>query len=110
MWDIERWTVTILAMVAERWWGLVTILAMISVSDGYGTDGSNTPTTVAVRVPNDPSLTTFPSTVGSLFNAVVQKRYVRTTAPAAARPSSRLSSRRPLTRRRALTLQRGRAG
>jgi len=64
------------------------MLAMISVSAGYGTDGSNTPTTVAVRDPNDPSLTTFPSTVGSLFSAVVQKRYVRTTAPAAAGPSS----------------------
>jgi hypothetical protein len=52
----------------------VTTLAMISVSAGYGMDGSNTPTMVPVRAPNDPSLTTFPSTDGSLFKAVVQKR------------------------------------
>ena len=32
--------------------GLVTMLAMISVSAGYGTDGSSTPITVALRVPS----------------------------------------------------------
>ena len=34
-------------IVASRWCGLVTTLAMISVSVGYGTDGSRTPTMVA---------------------------------------------------------------
>ena len=40
-------------IVASRWCGLVTTLAMISVSCGYGTEGSRTPTTVAgcSRVP-----------------------------------------------------------
>ena len=32
---------------------------------------------------------------GSLLNAVFQKRYVRTAAPSAFGPSSRMSSRRP---------------
>ena len=66
-----RWTRPV-TIVADMWCGLVTTLAMISVSDGYGTHGSNTPTIVAVRDPNDPSRTTFPSTEGSLFSAVVQ--------------------------------------
>ena len=55
---------------------------MISVSDGYGTDGSRTPTIVAVRVPRR---TVLPITDGSLFSEVVQKRYVSTAAPAALR-------------------------
>ena len=44
---------------------------MISVSAGYGTDGSSTPTMVAERVPRR---TVLPSTDGSLLSAVVQKR------------------------------------
>ena len=39
-------------IVAPRWCGLVTMLAMISVSTGYGTDGSSTPTMVAVPLLN----------------------------------------------------------
>ena len=35
-------------IVAPMWCGLVTMLAMISVSAGYGIDGSRTPTIVAV--------------------------------------------------------------
>ena len=58
---------------------------MISVSAGYGTDGSRTPTTVAVRGPRRMVL---PTTVGSLLSDVVQNRYVRTAAPAAFGPSS----------------------
>ena len=50
-------------IVASRWCGLVTTLAMISVSAGYGTDGSSTPTIVAVR---SPSRTVLPTTDGSL--------------------------------------------
>ena len=38
-------------IVADRWCGLVTTLAMISVATGYGTDGSRTPTIVAERAP-----------------------------------------------------------
>jgi hypothetical protein len=44
---------------------------MISVSAGYGTDGSSTPTMVADRVP---SLTVLPMTDGSLPSPEVQKR------------------------------------
>jgi hypothetical protein len=36
-----------------------------NISAGYGIDGSNIPTMVPVRDPNDPSLTTFASTDGS---------------------------------------------
>ena len=50
-----------------------------------GTDGSSTPTMVADRCP---SRTVLPSTDGSLLNAVVQKRWVSTAAPAAFGPSS----------------------
>ena len=46
---------------------------MISVSDGYGVEGSSTPMIVADRVPNR---TVLPITVGSLFNDVVQNRCV----------------------------------
>src|SRR5579871_5185473 len=70
------------------------MLAIISVSDGYGTEGSSTPTTVAER---EPRRTTLPSTVGSLFSVVDQKRYVSTIAPAAFGPSSCASSNRPIT-------------
>src|SRR5215203_1499042 len=59
---------------------------MISVSAGYGTEGSRTPTTV-----------------GSLLSDVDQKRYVSTTAPAAFGPSSLGFSRRPSTGRRPMT-------
>ena len=58
-------------IVALKWCGLVTTLAMISVSAGYGTDGSRTPTTVAVRVPRRMVL---PTTVGSAASVVLQKR------------------------------------
>jgi hypothetical protein len=44
--------VRIVFIVAPRWCGLVTMLAMISVSAGYGTDGSSTPITVALRDPS----------------------------------------------------------
>ena len=67
-------------IVAPMWCGLVTMLAMISVSAGYGIDGSRTPTIVAVRAPR---LIGLPTTAGSLLKKLVQKRYVRTTAPAA---------------------------
>ena len=49
----------------------MTTLAMISVSAGYGTEGSSTPTIVAVR---SPSLTVLPITERSLPSVVVQKR------------------------------------
>jgi hypothetical protein len=58
---------------------------MISICAGYGTEGSRTPTTVAVRVP---SLKVLPAAAGSLFSEVVQKRWVRTTAHAASGRSS----------------------
>ena len=58
---------------------------MISVSAGYGTDGSSTPTIVADA---SPSRTVLPSTDRSPFSVVVQKRYVSTAAPAAFGPSS----------------------
>ena len=76
------------------------MLAMISVSTGYGTDGSSTPITVAVRVSRR---TVLPSTVGSLASAVDQKRCVSTTTPAAPGPSSAGVSRRPSTGRRPIT-------
>ena len=41
-----RWV----TIVADRWWGLVTTLAMSSVSVGYGTDGSSTPTITAFAI------------------------------------------------------------
>ena len=51
------------------------MLPMISVSEGYGTHGSRTPTTVAGRASmKESSRTAFPSTLGSLFSAVAQKR------------------------------------
>ena len=87
-------------MVASRWCGLVTTLAMISVSCGYGTDGSRTPTIVAGR---SLSLMTVPITDGSLRNAVVQKRWVSTAAPSAFGPSSAALSSRPSTGRRPIT-------
>ena len=46
--------VRIVTICAPMWCGLVTMLAMISVSAGYGTDGSSTPITVALRVPDHP--------------------------------------------------------
>ena len=67
-------------MVADRWCGLVTTFAMISVCAGYGTDGSTTPTIVAER---SPSLMVFPIRLGSLPKEVLQKRCVSTAAPAA---------------------------
>ena len=70
------------------------MFAMISVSDGYGTDGSRTPTIVAER---SPSLTVFPRSDGSLPSVVVQNRYVSTAAPAAFGPSSVASRSRPST-------------
>src|SRR6266850_3902687 len=73
---------------------------MISVSAGYGTDGSRTPTTVAARGPRRIVL---PITVGSLLSEVVQNRYVRTAAPAALGPSSCAFNRRPSTGRRPIT-------
>ena len=73
---------------------------MISVSDGYGTDGSSTPTIVALR---SPSLTVLPMTDASLWSVSLQKRYVSTAAPAAAGPSSDGPSRRPCTGRSPMT-------
>jgi hypothetical protein len=73
---------------------------MSSVSAGYGTDGSTTPTMTAERVPRR---TVLPTTVGSLFRAVVQKRWVRTAAPAADGPSSSAVNSRPATARRPIT-------
>src|SRR3954469_20265232 len=87
-------------IVADRWCGLVTTLAMISVSDGYGTEGSRTPTIVAER---SPSLTVLPITDGSLPSEVDQKRYVSTAAPAALGPSSDASSNRPRIERSPIT-------
>ena len=73
---------------------------MISVSVGYGTDGSRTPTIVADL---SPSRIVLPTTVSSPWNAVVQKRYVSTAAPAARGPSSLGPSRRPRTARSPIT-------
>ena len=50
-----------------------------------------------------PRRTRLPTTVGSLLNAVVQKRYVSTAAPAAFGPSSFSFSRRPSAGRRPMT-------
>ena len=69
------------------------MLAMISVSAGYGTDGSSTPITVALRAP---SWMVLPTTDGSLFSDFVQKRFVSTATPAALNPSSDGSTRRPM--------------
>jgi hypothetical protein len=63
--------VRLATIVAPRWCGLVTTFAMISVSAGYGIEGSRTPTTLAVR---GPSLMVLPTTPGSLSSEVVQKR------------------------------------
>src|SRR5581483_2317530 len=79
------------------------MLAMISVSWGYGTQGSKTPTTVAARESPAPSRTFLPRTDGSLFKAVDQNRYVNTTAPAAFGPSSLASSSRPSIGRSPIT-------
>ena len=80
------------------------MLAMISVSWGYGTHGSKTPTTVAGRASmNESSRIFLPSTEGSLFSVVDQKRYVNTTAPAALGPSSCASRSRPSTGRNPIT-------
>jgi hypothetical protein len=87
-------------IVASRWCGLVTTLAMISVSVGYGTDGSSTPMIVADRRPNR---TVLPSSPVSPFSAVVQKRFVSTTTPSALGPSSVASIRRPSTGRSPMT-------
>ncbi len=76
------------------------MLAMISVSTGYGIDGSSTPTMVAVR---DPSCIDLPITDGSLLKKLVQKRCVSTTAPAALSPSSAAFSSRPSAGRRPIT-------
>ena len=59
---------------------------MISVSAGYGTDGSTTPMIVAER---SLSRMVLPITAGSLASDVVQNRCVSTATPAAAGPSSR---------------------
>ncbi len=87
-------------IVASRWCGLVTTLEMISVCDGYGTDGSRTPTIVADRSPRRMFL---PIRLASLARVVDQKRCVRTTAPAACAPSSLGPSRRPSTGLRPIT-------
>ena len=87
-------------IVASRWCGLVTMLAMISVCEGYGTDGSTTPTIVAER---SPSLMTLPIAFGSLASALLQNRWVSTTAPAACGPSSDMLSSRPRTGRSPIT-------
>ena len=92
--------VRIVFIVAPRWCGLVTMLAMISVSAGYGTDGSSTPITVALRVP---SWMVLPITDGSLLSEVVQKRCVSTATPAAFGPSSDGSMSRPSCARRPTT-------
>ena len=89
-----------ISIIAPRWCGLVTTFAMISVSAGYGTEGSSTPTTVAAR---GPRRMTLPTTAGSLLSETVQNRYVRTAAPAAFGPSSFAFSRRPSTGRRPIT-------
>src|SRR5580765_7081407 len=73
---------------------------MISVSAGYGTDGSRTPTTVAVRGPRRMVL---PTTCGSRWSAVVQKCCVSTATPAAFGPSSCALSSRPSTGRSPIT-------
>ena len=49
------------------------MFAMISVSAGYGTEGSRTPTTVALR---EPRRIVLPTTLGSLLSDVVQNRFV----------------------------------
>ena len=68
---------TPVTIVADRWCGLVTTLAMISVSAGYGIDGSSTPTIVAERAPLmslASSWTVLPITAGSPLSTVLQKR------------------------------------
>jgi len=54
--------------------GAVTMLAMISVSAGYGIEGSRTPTIVADLSPKLPRRTAFPMTEGSLLKVVDQNR------------------------------------
>ena len=76
------------------------MFAMISVSVGYGTDGSSTPTIVAVPTPRR---TCFPTTAGSLLNAAFQNRYVSTAAPGAFGPSSCGVNNRPMEGRRPIT-------
>jgi len=61
-------------MVAERWCGLVTMLAMISVSAGYGMEGSRTPMIVADLSPKLPRRTVLSMTEGSLLKVVDQNR------------------------------------
>src|SRR4029453_17551422 len=73
---------------------------MISVSGGYGMDGSSTPTTVAVR---GPSRIVLPTTAGSPLSEVVQNRYVSTATASALGPSSWEFSSLPSTGRRPIT-------
>src|SRR5262245_1851589 len=73
---------------------------MISVSVGYGTAGSGTPTIVAGPTPRR---TVLPTTVGSLLNAAFQNRNVSTAAPAAFGPSSFGFNSRPTTGRSPIT-------
>ena len=73
---------------------------MIWVSAGYGTDGSSTPTTVAMPGPRRIAL---PSTVESRWSTVLQNRYVRTQTFAALGPSSPALMRRPSAGRSPMT-------
>jgi len=57
-------------IVAERWCGLVTTLAMISVSRDKERSARRTPTMVAERVPRR---TVLPMTLGSRLNAFFQR-------------------------------------
>ncbi len=97
--SVMRW-VRWLTIVAPRWCGLVTTLATSSVSAGYGSDGSRTPITVALR---EPRRTVLPITVASRLSDVLQKRWVRTATGAARGPSSAGPIKRPSTGRRPIT-------
>ena len=50
------------------------MLAMISVSAGYGTDGSSTPMTVAVAITDAAEANGFADHIGSFLKTVDQKR------------------------------------
>ena len=100
--SVMRWTRPV-TIVADRWCGLVTMLAMISVSAGYGTEGSNTPTMVALRAPNDPSRTTLPMHRWVALQRGGPEAIGQNHGAGGGRAVVRISSSRPSTGRRPIT-------
>ena len=88
-------------IVADRWCGLVTTLAMISVSAGYGTDGSSTPTMVADAIAEPDRLADAPtdrsSAPSSRSGGSAPRRRPRSGRRRVASSSRPSTGRRPMT-------------